>query len=187
MSPVDVRFMFSDWDRAVASECIIDVEEVSGLAITSTDGTFTDTAVNADASADRDDQHVAPDTVEILITNLPPQRRKPVPWSVHYQWLFRAAGYDPAPVDLLRLVAFESAARSYAQIRSKINPGAPAVDAFDFDAEDLPLLTGPDVFPFPYLDMSPGSSGGNGSGMLAELSTPAADPWNRPLCPQGGE
>lgn len=187
VAPVDVQFMFSDWAGAVASECIIDIEEATRLSVSSTDGVFTNPDLHAEPTASHDDQHVPPDTVEILVTNLPPQRRKPVPWSVHYQWLFRAAGYTPGPIDPNEVAAFRNEARAYAKIRSKIDPTAPPTDAFNFDAEDLPFLAGPTALPFPYLAMPPVSGGGSGGGAVEAMSVPATDPWNRPLCPQGDE
>lgn len=35
-----------------------------------------------------------PDWIDVLVTNFPPQRLRPVPWGMHFQSLFQAAGYD---------------------------------------------------------------------------------------------
>ena len=177
VAPVNVRFMFSGWARAVASECIIDIEEESGLSISGD-------RVTAEV-ADHDDQHVPPDTVEILITNLPPQRRKPVPWSVHYQWLFKAAGYEPASFDQSELAEFMGSAWAYAKNRANANPENQRAKILEFLGADLPFLSDGTALPFPYLSMP--RSLADESEALDALAAPAADPWNRPLCPQGDE
>ena len=175
-STVDVRFMSSNYTGRVAGECIIDIDDATSIGVSGDGSPFADNYAAHDGP-DHDTQHVARDTVEILIANLPPQRLKPIPWSVHYQWLFRAAGYQPAPFDPAELQAFENAARTYAGT------------AFDFDGEDLPLFEGGNSgLPFPYLDM-PESSGVKAPEDTMGMAADAVlnDPWNRPLCPHGDE
>jgi hypothetical protein len=152
----EVRFLGSTVRGHMASECVVDIESnVINGAESLTGGV---------------------DVREILITNFPPPRSLPVPWSLHFFCLFQAAGYIAVPGNLRgsELRWFKRFARGY----HSENPPEDYGRAF---AEDEALLgdDGMTGFPFPYLDPADSLS------RLKGIRPPLTDPWNRPLCPQG--
>jgi len=79
-------------------------------------------------------ENMDPNTVEVLISNLPARRRRPVFWGLHFQTLFQAAGYPPDDyMQTPQFVAFEAAARAY--------------DAYEW-RNDSGLLKAQQPFPF---------------------------------------
>ena len=140
-----------------------------------------------------------PNTVEILITNFAPQRRRAVFWSLHYEWLFDVLGY--ARTDYTKTQQFrdfESVAKSYdsaqwEEDRSAMGLGQPfpyiitdeirppAAFRKGFETKDIhtppppPAGRGKEIkhTPMP-MQMVDGQTMGAGT-----------DPWDRPICPLG--
>jgi hypothetical protein len=57
---------------------------------------------------------IDPNTVEVVITNLPARRRRPVFWGSHFQMIFDALGCPPLDyTGTPQYVAFDGAARAY--------------------------------------------------------------------------
>lgn len=165
-SPAEVRFMNSDVRGHVASETVLEVE---GSALTiQTDSPIAGLpgSLTPLAAAGGLEDEVGPDTVEILITNFGPQRSMPVPWSLHYQWTFRFAGYADVPFDQARFTRFTddlgaAYASEWAQDFQHLNNGQARGQ------------------PFPYLRLKdPGA---------IVPPRPLDDPWDRPLCPQADD
>jgi hypothetical protein len=169
--PAEVKFVGSKARGFMASECIIDVPNaeqadvdgrVAGLPKKVRDGN----------GQGKHSLRVPPNTVEILVTNFPPQREKALPWSAHFRWMFEAAGYLPIRLDEDEFAGFAAFAGHY-------DPGALR--------EDATLLrdANGNGFPIPYLDklnrLTPVNPAHVGPGHVGN------DPWNRPLCPQGDE
>jgi hypothetical protein len=150
-------------------------------------------------------QHeVDPDTVEILITNFSPQRRRSVFWSLHYQSLFQAAGF--AKVDYTKTQQYLDFVRQV-----KLDPRDWAEWVSDEDAmhTDYPfpfIITDEITLPegvreqaeTPRSTVAPPRRGqgkrGKGQrdqgphGVGSHVSSSASalnDPWSRPICPIG--
>ena len=85
--PAKVRFLKADVYGYVATECVIDVEHSDTVTIagTSLAGTYKGNRKPSLRAAEK--------TVEILITNYAPQQGIARPWTLHYRWMFEAAGY----------------------------------------------------------------------------------------------
>ena len=169
--PAEVQFLGSNVRGHMASECVIDVTDSKDVDI---DSTKDNPRSGRRSGSPRNSLRVPPDTVEILITNFTPQRPKALFWSLHYGWMFEAAGFSPTTLPADKLEAFKDTARQY-------DPGALREDVDIFLGAD-----GKTGFPFPYLDPSTALVG------LTKLTYPAgvlvgADPWNRPLCPMGDD
>jgi hypothetical protein len=92
--PTELKFLGCDVTGHMANECVVDLPDVKNLTI--------DSPAQANLHQDYPAAtHGAKhgrgfDAVEILITNYEPQRAKPTPWGMDFQWLFAAAGYDTA-------------------------------------------------------------------------------------------
>lgn len=120
----------------------------------------------------------APDTIEILITNFAPQRSVPVPWSLHYQLLYRAAGYPPRAFDGQTLSDFIRVAKTYHGGREWEQDTSPETG---FNLKE--------GYPFPFLPSREGKVPVLPPTPLEypTLAHVSHDPWNRPLCPQGDD
>jgi hypothetical protein len=103
--PAKVRFLNAKVFGYVATECVIDVEDATSVTI-GAPGRAGHTYSGQPMASRR----AAEDTVEILITNYAPQQSIALPWTLHYRWMFEAAGFnDPmsmAGEELDQLKAF---------------------------------------------------------------------------------
>ena len=171
-APAKVTFLGSGVRGYVASECVIDVPDVDAVDInSSSQGTITASGV-ANSSF-----RVPPNTVEVLITNFTTQLPSPLPWSLHYRWVFEAAGYQARalPDDEVNIL------RDIGQRFGK--------DAFDLDVGMFLQTVGAEThgLPCPYFDPD------NALVSLDPIAYPTApaligaDPWDRPLCPLGDD
>jgi hypothetical protein len=164
--PAEVKFVGSNVHGHMASECVIDVESANRVMI---GGTLVTLRKGERHGGNRGDHslRVPPRTVEILITNFPPQRAKALPWSAHFRWLFEAAGYRPVVLS-----------------NDDLKPFIDRAGEYDPDAlkADMPLLVGSaGSFPFPFIEMVAPDFKLNPVNHVHVGN----DPWNRPVCPQG--
>ena len=172
--PAAVTFFGTTVTGYAASECVIDVENADSVLVHhfkkgSTEPYLIETKVAQKIS----NLDVPPGTVEILITNFTHQRQA-LPWSLHYRWMFEAAGYLAKPLgslDELREIARRIGEKAQEDLKLDIA-------AFVADGETLP---------FPYFDPATAlpCRGGVNSGSAGVAAAKAADPWDRPLCPLG--
>jgi hypothetical protein len=166
-SSVPVTFIGSDITRNVASECVIDIRDAPSVMI----------GEKEYRGSEIPSVHVAPNMVEILITNFAPQRAKPLPWSLHYRWVFEAAGYTARILRRDDLDKFDRAVAGYDE--STLRAEKAMFLHEEANGEKVGL-------PFPYIDLN---------NRLLARATPTgpapammmADPWDRPLCPLGDD
>jgi len=92
--PAKVRFLKANVFGYVATECVVDVEDAKSVTIAEPGKHGRTYTGNPQAS-----RRAAVDTVEVLITNYAPQQSIALPWTLHYRWMFEAAGYG-RPIDL---------------------------------------------------------------------------------------
>jgi hypothetical protein len=171
--PAKVRFLGAPVYGYVATECVIDVDNSDSLTIAGS-GEFAGRHTgSANASL-----RVPENTVEILITNYASQQSVPLPWTLHYGWMFQAAGYVPKSLsgdELTQLITF-------AEMYDK--------EAWDDEAAMF-LGEGNSWYPFPYRDPSlfRVKLGGLDYNSEFEPSKTAnlvgADPWDPVRCPMG--
>jgi hypothetical protein len=101
--PAEVAFMGTKYRGFVANEAVLDVGDDSDYGV---DDPSKYLSVEGDTPGipkqlwpltkrTKYVDETDPNTVEILITNFAAQRRRSVFWSLHYQALFAAAGFDP--------------------------------------------------------------------------------------------
>jgi hypothetical protein len=158
-----LKFMGCDVVGHMANQVVVDLPKASGLTITSPDqpGIPKDrvAAANHIAAAKPPNRPVAYDSVEVLITNYEPQRAKPAPWGLDFQWLFAAAGYGEADLSSQEFEDFVHFATRF------------DCDLLDEDWKEL-LPHGPVALPFPYIA---------GAKPLTQL-TPINDVDSRPVC-----
>lgn len=193
--PAKVRFLNANVYGYVATECVVEVEDANSVTIAGPSQLKRKYTGKSMAS-----RRVAEDTVEILITNYAPQQAIALPWTLHYRWMFEAAGYT-APIAL----------------------GGPELDALKsfgkaYDKEswvcESEMFLGPDGdergYPFPYRTVArrgnDDQGGGpdmwivrlgdlaynqpfhNNPGVIPNPQTPAfvgTDPWDPVRCPMG--
>lgn len=119
--PVKYGFFWNPgWaPRPLANECVLEAElkedavELNALSTQLySEGVPYRLRPLADSSLLR--HEVEPDTVDILITNLPAYRSRRTPWGVHYALLFEAAGF-PGGAYGAEFRSFEQRARAFDQ------------------------------------------------------------------------
>jgi hypothetical protein len=201
-----VAFMGTTFHGFVANEAVVDVgdDTIEGgdaahcLAVDSGAWRFPNLLSPLSTGGNFQDE-TDPNTVEILITNFAPQRRRAVFWSLHYEWLFDVLGYGRTDYTKTQQFRdFESVAKNY--------------DGAQWDDDRAAMGLGQ---PFPYIitdDIRPPQAfvkgtetkdihrpppppAGRGKEMrhtpmpmqmINELPTGAGtDPWARPICPLG--
>jgi hypothetical protein len=178
--PAKVRFLKAGVFGYVATECVVDVEDANSVSIKSNKK-----ETRRYRGSRAPSLRAAQDTVEILITNYAPQQTIELPWTLHYRWMFEAAGYNvPIPLrgpELDDLKAFG--------------------DRYDHESwvcESQMFLTGAghSGYPFPYrlpemwkvelgpLDYNqPFIEKSEPTPEIRELAP--ADPWDPVRCPMG--
>ena len=201
-----VAFMGTTWRGFVANEAVVDVgdDDLEGgdpthcLELGSEDSEFHKLLSPLSVGADFQDE-TDPNTVEILITNFSPQRRRAVFWSLHYQWLFDALGYgrkDYTPTGQFK--DFESIAKAYDGAQWQDDRNAMSL------GQPFPYIITDDISqPYAFFKDSkakhihkpPPPPAGRGTElrhtpmsmhMVDEASAGAGtDPWARPICPLG--
>jgi hypothetical protein len=143
----------------MASECLVDIEGVTNLAIRE------GRSSTGLRQLGQPDVNASEDMVEIIFTNYPNRSLRAVPWGMDFRWLYDAAGFTPADLSGREFTRFEQFARAYDN------------NAFQYDFDHL-LDDGngrPLGHPFPYVVSY---------STLKPLS-PLTDLWDRPLCVQG--
>ena len=159
--PTKLKFLGSRVSGHMANECVVDLPDVENLTIDSPDQPNLHQDYPAAAHGAKDKRGF--DTVEILITNYEPQRAKPTPWGMDFQWLFAAAGYNTA--DLTGDNEFREFMKFAEQYHKEL---------FDEDWREL-MERGPFGRPFPYV----------ASENLFSRFTPINDIDSRPVCVPG--
>jgi hypothetical protein len=180
--PAKVRFLGAPVYGYVATECVIDVEHSETATILDTSHFKGDYQGRPNASL-----RVPEKTVEILITNYASQQRVPLPWTLHYGWMFQTAGYEPKSLKGVELDQLEAFAQQY--------------DKAAWDDEAPMFLKGDkkEWYPFPYRFIGPDAP--TWLVPLGELDYTApfdqqgnaqetrdrvgADPWDPVRCPMG--
>jgi len=158
-SPAELKFLGSQLRAHMASECVVDIDDVERLEIDAVPALGLPNSVTPFSAPNLE---VGPDMVEILVTNYTARRRKAVPWGMDFQWLFEAAGYPTTELGGPEMSYFEQFATQY--------------DSAEFTTDKTTLLGGGTVGrPFPYVVTY---------SSLRSLS-PLTDLWDRPLCVEG--
>lgn len=188
--PAQVRFVGSNLRGHMANECTIDTDWDTLDVLAKTIGepspapgpepVFPDNPIQPVTTAKYGaanatfSQQIEPDWIEVLVTNFAPQREYSVPWSLHYQWMFRLRGFAASP--LSGYDSFAARANGYGPSTSPPPPGR----GRELD-EDLTLFPGvaANGYPFPYIHFPTAYSYSG--------PRPLQDPFNRPICPQGQE
>jgi hypothetical protein len=174
--PAKVRFLGAPVYGYVATECVIDVDKSDSVTIARSGEVARTHTGSANASL-----RVPEKTVEILITNYASQESVPLPWTLHYGWMFQAAGYLPTSLsgdELTQLITF---AQEYDKA------------AWDDEAA---MFLGADKrwYPFPYRDPSMFRVRLGGLDYHREFEPSksstlqtlvVADPWDPVRCPMG--
>lgn len=194
--PVVVKFFGSEWEGAVASECVLEAKigeaGVEIVASPEIDGL----PRNVTPLTEDEYRHeVDPGTVEIMVTHFAPQRCEAVPWSVHYQSMFAAAGYRPRSFLLKEsrqsgmsweakqgLEKLLEEKREIVDLLENYDEGAKADDERHFPW----AAHGAKGFPFPYIPARNGATFPY-RGRRREALSPLADAQDRPLCPPGDD
>jgi hypothetical protein len=151
-TPARIAYLDTNVQGFAANEVIVDVGDDSDfetptrrkhLAIDSRDGGVQE-KLWAYTRGDQYVHGIDPNTVEVLINNLPARRRRPVFWSRHFEVLFRAAGFRDR-------TSYRNAAQYEALQRA-----AMVYDADQWQA-DVAMMSSPAAFqPFPFLtDIDP--------------------------------
>jgi hypothetical protein len=170
--PAKVRFLNANVFGYVATECVVDVKDANSVTIgqgCQLKGTYTG---HAEPSL-----RAAEDTVEILITNYAPQQRIALPWTLHYRWMFEAAGYG-TPIKL-----------GGSELRELADFG----EAYDRETWicEREMFLGPDGetgYPFPYRTPDMWRVRLGELDYSSRPETPElvhADPWDPIACPMG--
>jgi hypothetical protein len=166
--PAEVKFMGADVKGFVATECVVEVEEANSVQLSGSGYADLDRRHTGSAIASRG---VPEGTVEILITNYAPRRKRALPWAMHYRWMFEAAGYR-LPMELPR-----HEIETLMKIGERYDADALANDLSTFAHDGM-------GYPFPYIDPATALV------ELPKLRYPAgaltpADPWDPVRCPMG--
>jgi hypothetical protein len=200
-----VAFMGTTFQGFVANEAVVDVgdDAIEGgdathcLTVASKEWRFPNLLSPLSVGDDFQDE-TDPNTVEILVTNFAPQRRRAVFWSLHYEWLFDVLGYGRTDyTGSQQFSDFESVAKSY--------------DSAQWDDDRAAMRVGQ---PFPYIitdDIRPPEAFSKGTKtknihtpppppagrgkeikhtpmtmkMVDKRAGAGTDPWARPICPLG--
>jgi len=88
-----LRFVGSNFGGHMATDVVVEIDVESVELKCDHDDRFRGMRK---ASASPSDPHTPPRTVEILVSSYEPTTEKPIPWGLDFQWLFEAAGYNPA-------------------------------------------------------------------------------------------
>src|SRR5262245_12046595 len=124
--PAVAKFMGSRVNGHMASEVIVQIDDVNSVDVHAYRTLATPTKGKKAAKATREtvhkrahkgyagpNPHVPEDTVEIVVSNYEHQRGTPVPWSLDFQWLFEVAGYGEADLAGREFDAWAPFARKY--------------------------------------------------------------------------
>jgi len=164
--PAKVRFLGVPVYGYVATECVIHAEHADVATIEGPSGLAGEYCGKKEASL-----RVPEKTVEILITNYAAQQRVQLPWTLHYGWMFRAAGYSPINLAGPELNDLEAFALQYDR------------DAWQFE-KDM-FLDGNTGYPFPYRNAEMFSPRLGELDYSAPFQINVADPWDPVRCPMG--
>ena len=201
-----VAFMGTTFHGFVANEVVVDVgdDAIEGgdathcLTIESKSWRFPNLLSPLSTGSNFQDE-TDPNTVEILITNFAPQRRRAVFWSLHYEWLFDVLGYvrtDYSKTQQFR--DFESVAKNYDSAQWEDDRSAMGL------GQPFPYIVTDDIRPPQAfvkgsetndIHKAPPPPAGRGKEqhhtpmpmkMVGEHAMGAGtDPWARPICPVG--
>jgi hypothetical protein len=201
-----VAFMGTTFQGFVANEAVVDVgddtieggDETHCLTVDSKEWRFPNLLSPLSVGDDFQDE-TDPNTVEILITNFAPQRRRAVFWSLHYEWLFDVLGYGRTDYTRTQQFSdFESVAKSYDSAQWEDDRAAMSV------GQPFPYIITDDIRPpeafskgtkTKNIHTPPPPPAGRGKEirhtpmpmqMIGESPMGAGtDPWARPICPLG--
>jgi hypothetical protein len=194
--PTAVGFMGTTYGGFVANEAVLDVGDDSDyeaddpskfLSVESTTGEIPSRLWPL-SKGTHYVQETDPNTVEILITNFAPQRRRGVFWSLHYQALFDAAGF-------VRDASYENSVQyqKFTEFAADFDPHELADDLTDMGiGQPFPYILPDRILPADgprpgqdvIIQSAPRDHGGRGKHEgLPELV--GTDPWARPICPLG--
>jgi len=215
--PSPVAFMGTDFQGCLANEAVLEVgddetdentwDEDKHLSIASEVGLPSKLWPLTKGTNYVDETD--PNTLEILITNFTPQRRRGVFWSLHYQSLFATVGYKPddSYQDTPAYTNFVRAATAFDKNEWEADLDAMGLGyPFPFIATDGIRMPGlerreekagdikdaknavrvPGTNPRSREKEPPGAAGGVAAstpGMPMPVTT--NDPWSRPICPVG--
>jgi hypothetical protein len=195
--PAEVAFMGTKYRGFVANEAVLDVGDDSDY---DSDDDSMYLSVEGDTpgipkqlwpltKGTRYVDETDPNTVEILITNFAAQRRRSVFWSLHYQALFAAAGFDPnrGYETSEQFTNFVAAAKDF-------DPTEWTDDFGDIDiGQPFPYIIPESISSLPavrkdrevVIHTAPRDIGvrTKDEGIAPPLVT--NDPWARPICPLG--
>lgn len=174
--PVTVEFFWNPaWGpRYVANECVLEAMLLDDARVNVTGGRYEalrplyqQEADALDGDGVRFGEMIDANTIDVLITNFAPQRDVAVPWSMHYQWLFQAAGYEgregPEGFEDFREAAQRFDTRQWNHDYQHFVP----------DCGDPSKVK---MFPIPHV-----------VGIVPARAAAVHDPLNRPICPPGME
>lgn len=199
--PVPVAYMDTSFSGFAASEVVVEagddsdgseVDEAKHLAMKSIDSHFNYECFPLVKGSAGGSDDVSPNTVEVLVTNLAYQTRRPLFWNLHYQWLFAAAGFKPRlgetgkPLyaNSKQFLALEKAAKAFDKsewLHDSAHKDHMLGHPFPFIIDRLDKLAPIGRLPTPdILKAAPPPPAGRGMHDL-----PLHDPRSRPICPFG--
>lgn len=197
-TPARVGFMDTTIQGFLSNEVVVDIGDDSDVDDHKDDkfleirGTGLDRKLWA-RSKQADDDDIDPNVVEVLFTNLPAKRSRPVPWGLHAFTAFEAAGFErrTARTYTDQYEAFLRVADEYDPIQwafdsDMMGIGYPFPFLIDPRREKLDALAPAATPPIPVTPPDPagrkkgeGPPPGNGHGSHGT----AHDPDNREICP----
>jgi len=125
--PARVAYMGTRYGGFATNEVIVDIGDDDDIDADDNDCYLRIAPGNGDDRQDKREERfwpsvkgapssdmIDPNRVEVSISNLPARRRRPVFWGLHFQDLFRAAGYPALDyADTPQYQSFEAAALAY--------------------------------------------------------------------------
>ncbi|HEY6830716.1 MAG TPA: hypothetical protein VI259_27905 [Gemmatimonadaceae bacterium] len=168
--PAKVRFLKANVYGYVATECVVDITDANRVTVAGPHGIEGTYKGHKEATL-----RAAEDTVEILITNYAPQQSTALPWTLHYRWMFEAAGYGtPIKLGGSELHELAKFGKSYDKeswiCESEMFLGSDNETGYPFPYRS------PDMWRVPLGDL-------DYSAEIPELQP--ADPWDPVRCPMG--
>lgn len=159
-APATLKFMGCDVSGHMANECVVDIPDADSFDLSSPN----QPGLNKPYKAPPPNRPAAFDSIDVLITNYEPQRRKPSPWGMDFQWLFAAAGYGEVDLNGDEFRRFVDRALRF--------------DSALFWEDWEELLEGTIGMPFPYI---------TGEDALTSVASIATDIDARPVCVPGDD
>jgi hypothetical protein len=197
-TPARVGFMDTMIQGFLSNEIVVDIGDDSDLDDHKDDKFLQMSGKGLDKklwarSKKADDDDIDPNVVEVLFSNLPAKRSRPVPWGLHAFTAFEAAGFERrlAPTYADQYEAFLNVTKEYDPIQwafdsDMMGKGLPFPFLIDPRREKLDALAPAKERPMPVVPPDPagrkkgeGPRPGNGHGSHGT----SHDPDNREICP----